>query len=128
MPPHHDGGQVQYIDHGELETGTGPLDDVATWMLENLHRPLTLAEIGRQAALSTRTLNRRFHAATGFTPLHWLRVQRVVMAQSLLEQTDLPIDHVAERVGFGSALTLRQHFARQLGTTPQAYRAAFGMT
>ena len=53
---------------------------------------------------------------TGTTPLQWLLTQRVVLAQRLLEATDLPIEVVARQAGFGSAATLRQHFARVVGT------------
>jgi transcriptional regulator GlxA family with amidase domain len=51
--------------------------------------------------------------------------QRVAAAQHLLESTDDPIEVVATRCGFGSAALLRDHFARQVRTTPQAYRRAF---
>ncbi len=39
-------------------------------MNENAHRDLTRADIAAQAMISTRTLNRRFRAQTGATPLH----------------------------------------------------------
>ncbi len=42
----------------------------ARWMNENAHRDLTRADIAAQAMISTRTLNRRFRAQTGATPLH----------------------------------------------------------
>jgi len=32
---------------------------------------------------------------------------------------------VAARAGFGTAVALRQHFARALATSPTAYRRAF---
>jgi transcriptional regulator GlxA family with amidase domain len=37
----------------------------------------------------------------------------------------LPIERIAAEVGFGTALSLRQHFAAQMGTNPSAYRRAF---
>jgi transcriptional regulator GlxA family with amidase domain len=68
---------------------------------------------------------RRFRASTGSTPLQWLLHQRVALAQRLLETTDLPVDAVARQAGFGSAPSLRQHFGRVVGTSPQAYRSRF---
>jgi transcriptional regulator GlxA family with amidase domain len=41
------------------------------------------------------------------------------------DATDLPIPEVARRAGFGSEVTMRQHFASRLATSPRAYRAAF---
>jgi transcriptional regulator GlxA family with amidase domain len=51
--------------------------------------------------------------------------QRVRHAERLLEQTDEPIERVAELSGFGSATLLRHHFVRERSTTPQAYRRTF---
>ena len=95
------------------------------WMQENLHRPLTLAEVAGQAAMSTRSLSRKFREQTGTTPLQWLLRQRVTRAQQLLETTDLPIERVATLAGFGSAVSMRQHFVRHLLAPPQVYRRAF---
>jgi AraC-like DNA-binding protein len=49
----------------------------------------------------------------------------VLEARRLLERTDLPIEEVATRAGFGSAPSLRQHFRRATETSPTAYRRAF---
>ena len=46
-------------------------------------------------------------------------------AQRLLEGTELPVEQVASRAGFGTAAALRQHFGRALSTSPTAYRRAF---
>ncbi len=52
--------------------------------------------------------------------------QRVHAAEELLEQTDLTVEQVAHRVGFGNAATLRHHFVRVRGIAPLAYRRRFG--
>jgi transcriptional regulator GlxA family with amidase domain len=51
-----------------------------------------------------------------------LRIER---AKQLLETTDLPVERIADEVGFGSAVTLRHHFIRRVRVPPQRYRAAF---
>ncbi|MDQ0992303.1 transcriptional regulator GlxA family with amidase domain [Streptomyces sp. V3I7] len=76
--------------------------------------------------MSPRSFARHFTAATGTTPLRWLLDQRIAAAQKLLERTDLPMPEVARRTGFGSEVTMRQHFASRLATSPRAYRVAFG--
>jgi transcriptional regulator GlxA family with amidase domain len=58
--------------------------------------------------------------------MQWLLRQRVLHAQRLLETTDLSVERVAERCGFGTATALRVHFRRFVGTTPVAYRRTFG--
>jgi AraC-like DNA-binding protein len=46
-------------------------------------------------------------------------------AQRMLESTDLPMDQVALRSGFGSLVAMRGHFRRHLSTSPTAYRQTF---
>jgi len=125
VPPHRDGGQAQFVDapmpRGETDT-LGPLLD---WALANLNEPLTLDDLARRAAVSTRTLVRRFQATTGTTPLQWLLSQRVRRAQHLLESTDEPVERIAGMAGFGTAANLRQHFTRLVGVAPMAYRRTF---
>ncbi|XRQ02740.1 GlxA family transcriptional regulator [Actinomadura welshii] len=125
MPPQRDGGQAQYIRHEDPPDDAAALQPTLAWLEENLHRPLTLDDIARHASVSVRTLTRRFREQAGTTPLQWLSRARVHRAQWLLESTDLPVERVAAEAGFGSAVTLRAHFARRVGSSPLAYRSAF---
>jgi AraC-like DNA-binding protein len=77
------------------------------------------------AHTSPRTFARWFSDTTGTTPYNWLLRQRVQLAQHLLETSDLPVDLIAKNTGLSDAGNLRKHFARQLHTTPAAYRKAF---
>ena len=125
VPPHRDGGQAQFVEApirpAQLQTLSAVLDHMAA----NLSAELTIESLARRANMSPRTFARRFRAETGTTPYDWLLAQRVTAAQRLLEDGDDTIDAVAAKCGFGGAAALRHHFARRLGTTPQAYRSAF---
>lgn len=125
---HRPGGQAQYIETPMPRTDGDGLAPLLHWAAERLHSPLTVAELARQAGLSPRTLARRFHDATGTTPLRWLHAQRLSRARQLLESTDLPVDRVGEECGLGSAGNLRHHFTRTVGVTPTEYRRAFHET
>jgi transcriptional regulator GlxA family with amidase domain len=72
-----------------------------------------------------RTFTRRFREETGVSPGRWLTQQRVEHARRLLETTDLPVPQVAERAGFGTAVSLRQHLQTAIGVSPGAYRRTF---
>jgi transcriptional regulator GlxA family with amidase domain len=125
VPPWRDGGQAQYIERPVPEphdTGTAP---VRAWALERLDRPISLAELAAQAGMSVRTLSRRFREEVGMSPGRWLTRQRVELARQLLESSDLPVDQIARRAGFGTALSLRQHLHAALGVSPIAYRRTF---
>jgi AraC family transcriptional activator FtrA len=126
IPAHRDGGQAQYVLAPVLAPAADDdLGRTLDWALDHLDSELSVEELARRAKMSPRTFARRFKAATGTTPLQWLLTQRVVLAQRLLEGTDLPVEVVAQRAGFGSSATLRQHFARVVGTAPLAYRQTF---
>jgi transcriptional regulator GlxA family with amidase domain len=126
VPPFRDGGQAQYVDVAVPEPTGGHTGPARTWALEHLDEPLSLDDLARRAAMSTRNFTRRFRREVGVSPGAWLLQQRLLRARDLLERTDLTVEAVAGRAGFGTAASLRQHFARTLGTPPAAYRATFG--
>ncbi len=126
--PHRDGGQAQFFrapPSARWPIPDGSLEPTREWALERIAEPLTVAAMARHAAVSPRTFARRFRAETGTTPLQWLLSRRVLEARRLLEESDLPVEAVAERAGFGSAVSLREHFRRATTTTPTAYRRTF---
>jgi transcriptional regulator GlxA family with amidase domain len=125
--PHRDGGQAQFIERPRVGAGdaTGSLQETRAWASKRLDQPLDVAAMASHAGLSPRTFARRFREESGTTPLQWLLAQRVLEARRLLEQSDLPIDAVAWRAGFGNAASLRDHFRRATATTPSAYRRCF---
>jgi len=125
IPPHRDGGQAQYIPDSFHQDASGGLAALLQWAQAHLDKPLSIEALARKAALSPRTLARRFRREAGTTPHRWLIYQRLLSAQRRLETTQKSIDDVAEAVGFGTATTLRQHFQRAFGTTPTAYRRRF---
>ncbi|MEH3130626.1 MAG: helix-turn-helix domain-containing protein [Mycolicibacterium neoaurum] len=125
VPPQRDGGQRQYIDQPipvRYSEGFAPQLD---WMLANLDKQHTVAALAARANMSARTFARRFVEETGRTPMQWITDQRVLYARRLLEETDLDIDRVADRCGFGTATLLRHHFRRIIGVTPSDYRRSF---
>ena len=122
--PHREGGQAQFIKRPDPEPA-GSLEPTRRWAAERLAEPLDVAELARHAGVSPRTFARRFRAETGTTPLRWLHARRVLEARRLLEQSELPVDAVAWRSGFGTAASLREHFRRATATTPTAYRRSF---
>ena len=124
MPLMREGGQSQFVVPAPPEAGHA-LEPLLGWIEANLARPLTLADMAAQAAMSTRTLSRRFRQQTGTTPLQWLLAARVRKAQLLLERSALSVEQIAGAVGFESAGTLRGHFAKLVGVPPRAYRRNF---
>ncbi|NUO55785.1 MAG: helix-turn-helix domain-containing protein [Hamadaea sp.] len=126
VPPHRDGGQAQYVETARsVPPGSASLGPVLDWAREHLAEPLTVADLAERARLGQRTFVRRFAETTGTSPLRWLTIERVRLAQQLLETTDQPVERIAGAVGFGTAANLRQHFSRATSVSPQTYRKVF---
>jgi transcriptional regulator GlxA family with amidase domain len=125
IPAWRDGGQAQYIEHAGPAATDHPLQPTIDWMAENARDALDLQAIANHAAVSVRTLNRQFREHFGTTPLGLLTRMRVDRAQRLLETTGLTVDRVAEQSGFGSYASMRLHFLRTVGVSPQKYRQSY---
>jgi transcriptional regulator GlxA family with amidase domain len=126
VPAHRAGGQAQFV---ELPVPDRPasyeMADLIDWAQQHLDQELTVEVLAARAVMSPRTFARRFKATTGTTPHRWLLDQRLQLAEELLESTDLPVEAVATRAGFGSTDSLRHHFAGRRGIVPTTHRRAF---
>lgn len=126
VAPHRDGGQAQFIERPVPSSpGEGRLARVMEWALAHVEHPHTVDALADRAAMSRRTFTRHFRQATGTSLTQWLLARRLDRARELLERSALPVEAVAQAAGFGSALSLRQHFRARLRTSPTAYRRAF---
>ncbi len=84
--------------------------------------PWTIAELAELAYSSPRHLARLFQLHTGTTPGAYINSLRVALARQLLTNTQLPLDHVAERAGFGSSRNLRWVWRRYSAMAPANWR------
>ncbi|MFE2104129.1 GlxA family transcriptional regulator, partial [Streptomyces sp. NPDC059468] len=125
MPPHREGGQLQYAASARTDAPPDSLATVLDWAVEHLHEPLTVDDLAARMAVSPRTLARRFTEQLGTSPGRWLLHQRVMAARTLLEETDLAVEAIAAKVGLSTATNLRRRFHATVHTTPAAYRRTF---
>lgn len=128
VPPHREGGQAQFVPRPmPPEDDGGRLARLIDWMRGHAASSHTIESLARRAAMSGRTLQRRFRDATGLGPYEWLIRERVALAKDMLEtRPRLSIAIVAQRAGFGSEESMRRHFRRIVMTSPAAYRQQFG--
>lgn len=126
VPPHRQGGQAQYIEQPVLAGARDtPLTRTLEWAARHPDMAHSLDSLAARAAMSRRSFTRHFRQYTGSTVGQWLTAQRLALAQRLLEATDQPIERIAERAGFGTPLSMRQHFTAAFNTTPSTYRREF---
>lgn len=125
VPPWRSGGQSQYIERPVPPVETTSTAPARDWALARLDEPLDLRSLADHVRMSVRTFTRRFREETGLSPGKWITQQRVERARHLLESTDLPVDEVARRSGFGTGAALRQQMGTALGVAPSVYRSTF---
>ena len=125
VPPQREGGQAQFIRSAVPDCDAETLGPLLVWIIEHLDEPLSVDYLAKHTNMSPRTFARRFRAETGTTPHAWITSQRVMRAEELLEATERPVDWIANETGFGNAATLRHHFTRARGISPQLYRRTF---
>ncbi len=100
------------------------VDDVRRWLRAHLAERYDLAVLAATFHVSTRTLLRRF-AASGDSPLGYLRAARVTAAKRLLEASDRSVHEITALVGYADAATFRALFVAAAGVTPSEYRRQF---
>jgi AraC family transcriptional activator FtrA len=125
IPPHRDGGQRQYVATPIPDYQGRTLSVALDWARSQLHRPVSVAEFAREAAMSERTFLRRFQDEVGVPPKAWLAAERMRLAQEILESTETPLAEVGQAVGYTSPETFRSAFRRIVGVPPSTYRDRF---
>lgn len=125
--PYREGGQAQFIHRpAERRIADDKINRLLDELRQNLAAPYRLDDLAEKLAVSRRTFIRHFAQATGMNFGEWLTSERLWQVQDLLENTDLPIEHIAEQSGFGSAANLRAQFKAKFKINPNTWRKVFG--
>lgn len=91
---------------------------------EELAKIHSVDDLANQLGVHRRTLERRFEAVLGRSPLDEMRRARVILARQMLAGSNLSIAQIARQCGYGSIKGMGQAFRQIVGCTPIAYRIA----
>lgn len=113
----------------ELAPGNSPVDatsvlakKAAMLLEENCGSGLSLKQLAGQLGCSDRHLRRVFRAEYHVTPVQYLQTCRLLLAKSLLTDTDLSVLEVAMAAGFGSLRRMNDLFRKHYQLSPTALR------
>lgn len=87
-----------------------------------LSGPVSVAVVASEIGVSRRVLEKHFLRATGktvFTEIHSARMER---ARRLVEETSLPVEIIASRIGLNDQRHFIRLFKKEHGKTPFAWR------
>lgn len=89
---------------------------------ENYEKDIDLNTVARQVGMAPHHLHRVFRAAQGAT-IHQRIVQfRLEKAKRLLQETEIPISMICERVGYSSVPSFTNLFRSRFGKPPSVFR------
>jgi transcriptional regulator GlxA family with amidase domain len=122
---HRDGqlpfaSMVQNVGHGDAV-----IMKCQEWIAQHYQRQDIVAELVRQSGLPKRSFDRRFRAATGYSPLAYVQTLRIEEAKQLLETSSTAVEQVGREVGYEDAASFRRLFRRLSGLGPSDYRRKF---
>jgi transcriptional regulator GlxA family with amidase domain len=96
-----------------------------TWIAEHYQEPNPVRAMIRLSGLAERTFKRRFHLATGMSPIEYVQAMRLEEAKQILESEESTIEAIAEEVGYEDAGYFSRLFRRKVNLTPAEYRRRF---
>jgi transcriptional regulator GlxA family with amidase domain len=111
---------IQNVKHGDAV-----ILHCQQWIAQHYERQDIVAEVVRESGLAKRSFDRRFRAATGYSPLAYIQTLRVEEAKHLLETSAAPIEQIGRDVGYEDAASFRRLFRKLTGLTPKEYRRNF---
>jgi transcriptional regulator GlxA family with amidase domain len=95
---------------------------VQDWLTEHSREAATLPDLARVAQMSVRSLSRAFKAATGITPREYQQLLRLEFAAQLMRESDLSLEAIAIKSGFGDPRHFRRVWHQHFGTAPSSAR------
>ena len=120
------GGQSQFSAALSLQlTDRKPLRELEAWVLDNLHKPVTVPLLAQRVAMSPRNFARVFTNEMKTTPAKFVEFLRVEAVRRRLEESQNSMETIAAECGFGSVNSMRNVFQRTLKIAPGQYRRHF---
>lgn len=113
---------VHLIMRKEEKSGNKLVDVVRKYLEENYKEKITTKDLSRQFGLVPSYLSMIFRQAQGISPSDYLNNIRIKKAKQFLEETELSVKEIAERIGFADQLYFSKVFKKETGETPSAFR------
>lgn len=98
---------------------------IQQWLEEHFAEKFRFEDVARTHGMSIRNFMRRFQAATGDKPLHYLQRLRIETAKGLLSATRKSVKTVSYEVGYDDASFFARLFRQHTELSPNDYRQQF---
>ena len=102
--------------------------DILRYINANLDKPLTNKELASEFYMHPNQLILFFKEKTGITPNRYVNIKKMETAKRLLEDTDLRIVEIMEKVGQTDMSSFSKQFKSFYNQSPREYRKFFAET
>lgn len=122
----HRNGQLPYASMLQnVNHGDAVILHCQQWIAKHYDRQDIVAQLVLESRLPKRSFDRRFRAATGYSPLSYIQTLRIEEAKQLLETSALAVSQISQDVGYEDEASFRRLFRKLTGMTPGEYRRNF---
>ncbi len=123
---HRPGGQKQFSDLLLAQSlSNDSIKQACLIINENLALDLTVTFLAERVNMSPRNFSRQFTEQLNLSPGKYVQKARVERAKMLLEQGQLSVAQVADKVGIKSIAVLSRLFKKYLAISPSDYKQRF---
>lgn len=115
--------QAPFITPEMLMTGNELISKLTKTIEQALPKVPKVKDLAADLCISERTLSRQINAATGKSTLALIQYVRLQKARRLIETSRMPIEQIAEQVGYQDASALRRLMRKMTGANPSQFRS-----
>lgn len=122
IDPYPDGPAPWSVFSPRVIRQDGMVGRAQHWLQQRFSQQPRMSDLADFLGVSERTLERRFRASLGMTPLAYLQLLRIEAAKHMLTRSSRRIDRIAQLVGYGDAAFFKQVFREHTGCSPRDFR------
>lgn len=101
------------------------IDEVLRYIEHNIETPLSVPALAAHFHLHPNHFIRFFKTNTGYTPARYIKMKKMALAKQYLEETDLFVSEIMEKIGIYDACSFSKQFKSVHSYSPRDYRTYF---
>jgi AraC family transcriptional regulator len=98
------------------------IEQAKAFIHQNRYQDMSMHNLAAELGISPVQLSRRFQRSVGLTPSHYLSTLRIDKAKSMLTETHLPLEQIAQACGYSNGFYLSRIFSKKMKVSPSEYR------
>lgn len=102
------------------------IERTKNYIFQNLHNEIVIGNIGYEIGVNSSYLSDLFHKIEGMTIQHYIRREKIRMAENMLRYSEYDVKEIANYLSFCSQSYFGHIFKEQTGMSPMQYRKKYG--